>query len=348
MVRTPGLLTLPAALAIALSAAPFAAPQAPAPERQAPPNAADANDIKVQPIRGNVYMLVVGDSNITVQVEPPTRPPRIPGTYIGGYGVLLVDTAGAAHADQVRAAIRRASQGPIRYILNTHIHPDHMGGNEALASAGGRGGRGGAPAVTILSHENMLLQLAQAKPPTPPAALPTDAYLDVKELFFNGEPIQVFHQPGAHTDGDSIVYFRKSDVLSVGDLFSTTTYPAIDTARGGTLKGVIEGLNRILDLAVPESNGEGGTMVVPGHGRLSDESDVVEFRNMNVIIRDRILDMARKGMTLEQVKAAKPTLDYDYRYGRTSGPWTTDMFISAIYDEVSREVAPAPTRRRPS
>ncbi len=317
---------------------------------QAAPRAnANAAEVKVLQVAPNVYMLTGGGGNVTLQMEPATRPPRIPGTYIGGYGVLLVDSGVAAASDKIQAAVRQISAGPIRYIINTHIHPDHMGGNEILAKQLAGRGRGAAP-PTILSHENMLLQLASPEggaPRPPQGALPTDAYLDVKEIWFNGESIQVIHQPAAHTDGDSIVYFRKSDVISAGDIFSTTTYPIIDGQRNGGIQGIIDGLNRILDLAVPETNAEGGTRIIPGHGRLSDEADVVEYRNMVVIIRDRIRDLVNKGMTVEQVKAAKPSLDYDFRYGATSGRWTTEMFIEAIYKELkaATPAGPAPAGR---
>jgi glyoxylase-like metal-dependent hydrolase (beta-lactamase superfamily II) len=302
-------------------------------------------EVHVLQVAPTIYMLVAGHDNVTLQVEPATRPSRVPGTYLGAYGVLLVDTATADYSPRLLAAIRRISQGPIRYIINTAIDTDHIGGNETLAKApAGRGGRGGAMPAIVLAHENMLLQLAS--PPAgqqkiPQGALPTDAYLDVKELWFNGESIQVIHQPNAHTDGESIVYFRKSDVISTGDIYSTTSYPVIDTQHGGGIQGIIEGLNHILDLAVPQTNAEGGTQIIPGHGRLSDEGDVVEYRNMVVIIRDRIQDMVKKGMTIAQVKAAKPTLDYDFRYGATTGAWTTDMFIETVYNELSKAAAPA-------
>jgi len=293
-------------------------------------------------------MLVGAGGNVTLQVEPATRPSRTPGTYLGAYGVLVVDSGLQANAEKLRASIRQISQGQLRYIINTHIHPDHIGGNETL----GKPMPGGRPAAapTILSHENMLLQLASPggnEARLPAAMIPTDAYLDVKEIWFNGESIQVFHQPTAHTDGDSIVYFRRSDVISTGDIYTTTSYPLLDAQRQGSIQGVIEGLNKILDLAVPESNEEGGTKIIPGHGRLSDEADVLEYRNMVVIIRDRIQDLAKKGMTLEQVKAAKPTLDYDFRYGSTTGRWTTDMFIEAVYKEMkpAAPVKPAPPTR---
>ena len=315
---------------------------------------ADDRDVQVLQVAPTVYMIAGGGSNITLQVEPATRPQRVPGTYLGAYGVLLVDTLTSDLSGRVLAAVRRISQGPIRYIINTAIDADHIGGNEGLGTpAPGRGGRGGASPATILAHENMLLQLAS--PPAgqsklPQGAMPTDAYLDVKEIWFNGESIQVLHQPAAHTDGDSIVYFRRSDVISAGDIFTTTSYPRIDSARGGTIQGVINGLNHILDLAVPETNGEGGTKIVPAHGRLSDEGDVVEYRNMAVMIRDRIQDMVKRGMTLAQVKAARPTLDYDFRYGATTGAWTTDRFIETVYNELKAAVPakPATTPRNRS
>lgn len=294
---------------------------------QSPGNA----EIRVLQVRDHVYMLVGPDGNTTLQVEPATRPTRTPGSYLGTYGVLVVDPQSAASGEALRTAIRRISQGPIRFVINTHIHPDRIGGNEAVAKPAA--GRGGDPTL-IVSHENVLLKLAE-EGRVPQGGLPTDTYLDVKEIWLNGEAIQLFHQPNAHTDGDTIVYFRKSDVISAGDLYVTTSYPVIDTAHGGTIQGVIDGLNRILDIAIPENSGEGGTMIIPGQGRLSDESDVVEYRNMVVMIRDRIQDLVKKGMTLEQVRAARPTLDYDFRYG-TNRSWTTDMFVEAVYNELKR------------
>jgi glyoxylase-like metal-dependent hydrolase (beta-lactamase superfamily II) len=164
--------------------------------------------------------------------------------------------------------------------------------------------------------------------------------------FFNGEGVQLIHQPSAHSDGDSMVWFRGSDVLAVGDIYGTTTYPVIDQERGGTINGVIAGLNRILDLSIAEFRTEGGTLVVPGHGRISDSADVAYYRDMVTIIRDRVQAMLDKGMTLQQVKAAKPTADYEPRYGATSGPWTTDMFLEAVYATL-KLTAPASGRSGP-
>ena len=168
-------------------------------------------------------------------------------------------------------------------------------------------------------------------------AWPTESYPDWKELSLNNEAIQIFHVPAAHTDGDSLVFFRRSDVIATGDIFVTTTFPVID--KGGSINGVIAGLNRIIEITIPKDWQEGGTMVIPGHGRICDEADVVEYRDMVTIIRDRIQDMIKKGMTLDQVKAARPTLEYDSRYGSDSGPWTTSMFIEAVYRNLSAEMS---------
>ena len=312
------------------------AAQAPAPA-SAP---AASDEIRVLPLRPNVFMLIGPGGNTVVQVEPQTRPPRIPGFYQGSYGVVIVDSQPAAQGEALRAAIRRLSTGPVRFVINTHIHDDHIGGNEALTRREGNA-RGGDPTL-IVSHENVLLKLAE-EGRVPQGGLPTDTYLDTKEIWLNNEAIQLFHQPHAHTDGDTLVYFRKSDVIAAGDLFDTTSYPVIDVKQGGAVQGIIDGLNRILDIAIPENSGEGGTMVVPGRGRLSDESDVVEYRNMVVIIRDRIQDLVKRGMTVAQVKAARPTLDYDFRYG-TNRAWTSDMFVEAIYNELKKASTPVRTQ----
>jgi glyoxylase-like metal-dependent hydrolase (beta-lactamase superfamily II) len=176
--------------------------------------------------------------------------------------------------------------------------------------------------------------------PTPPNAWPTETYYAAfRDLYFNDEGIQMIHIPNAITDGDSLVYFRRSDVIAAGDIFMTTTYPVIDVKTGGTIDGVIAGLNRLLDLCIVKEKQEGGTMVIPGHGRISDEADVLEYRDMLVIIRDRVQDAIKKGRTLQQVQAAGLTKDYDGRYGATGGPWTTAMFIEAVYQTLARNSA---------
>jgi glyoxylase-like metal-dependent hydrolase (beta-lactamase superfamily II) len=279
-------------------------------------------------------MLVGAGGNITVQV--------------GKDGVLLVDTQYAPLSDKILAAIKKLSDQPLRYIINTHYHSDHTGGNEPLRKAGatiaggnvaGDLGASASEGAQIIAHENVLKRMSAPTgqvAPTPSGAWPTDTYIDdEKKTWFNGEGIQIIHLPNAHTDGDSIVFFRRSDVIATGDLFTTTDYPVIDVATGGTINGFIDGVNRILDLVITVYGQEGGTLIVPGHGRLCDAGDLINYREMATIIRDRVQDMVKKGMTLEQVKAAKPTFDYDPLYG--SNPrWTPDMFVEAIYQTLKK------------
>ncbi len=186
-----------------------------------------------------------------------------------------------------------------------------------------------------MAHQNVQNRLNAAKRPAD--ALPTDTFLEERRrTFHNDDAIEMLWQPKAITDGDSLVHFRRADVIVTGDIFTTTQYPFIDVASGGTVDGEIKALNQILERTVFEHQGQGGTLVVPGHGYLSDEHEVVEYRDMVVIVRDRIRALVRSGATLEQVKAARPTADYDTRYGATTGPWTTDMFVEAIYRTVGR------------
>jgi len=239
---------------------------------------------------------------------------------------------------------------PLRYVINTNVDPDHTGGNRKIVPAGVTytGGNiassGGVPqGAALIAHENVLNRMADPGPgktPVPGDQLPTDTYhKDFYKLshFFNGEGVQVIHIPSAHTDGDSIVYFRYSDVISAGDILSTVSYPVIDVEKGGTIQGIIAGLNHILDIGIPEFRTQGGTMVVPGHGRLCDMAEVVYYRDMLSIITDRIQDAMKRGLTLQQIKAAKLTMDFDGRWGSTSGPWTTDMFIEAVYRSLSKK-----------
>ena len=282
-------------------------------------------EIHVLPAQGNVYMLVGAGGNITLQV--------------GSDGVLLVDTQYAPLSEKILAAIRTLSKGPIRYVINTTYDADHTGGNEPIRKAGSTiaGGnvagdiQDAAEGAQIIAHDNVLMRMDGRSS----GSLPTSTFLgDLKKLFFNGEGIEIIHQPAAHTDGDSIVFFRRSDVISTGDIFTTNSYPVIDLAAGGNIQGVIDGLNRLVDMIIPVYGQEGGTLVIPSHGRLSDFGDVLNCREMTIIIRDRVQDMIKKGMTLQQIKAAKPTKDYHLRYGSTTGSWTTDMLIEAVYQSL--------------
>jgi hypothetical protein len=159
-------------------------------------------------------------------------------------------------------------------------------------------------------------------------------------MYTTGEPIELIHQPAAHSDGDLMVFFRKSDVVVAGDVFSTDRYPMIDVKHGGSLQGVLDGLNHLIDLAVPEFNEMGGTRIIPGHGRISNEIDLVEYRDAMTIIADRITQLILEGKTLEQVKAANVSMDFEGVYGTTTGPWTTDMFLEAAYKEIKGNTAP--------
>jgi len=317
-----------AALAGAVTSAYAQAPAA-APQR----NPADV-EVHLLPVQGNVYMLVGAGGNITVQ--------------IGDDGVLLVDAGLAGTSDKVYAAIRTLSTKPIHYIIDTHIHADHTGGNEALAKLGntiaggnvvGDIGASAGNQATVIAAQEVLDRMSATngtQPAVPQASWPTETYTTPeRKLYFNGEGVLMIHPQASHTDGDTIVYFRRSDVISTGDIFVTTGYPLVDLARGGNIQGVINGLNEIIELSIPADEQEGGTQNIPGHGRLCDVADVVFYQEMVTIIRDRVQDMVNKGMTLEQVKAAKPTSDYDPRYGKDTGFWTTDMFVEAVYKSLS-------------
>jgi cyclase len=289
-------------------------------------------DFNAFPVQGNVSVLIGPEGlggatpNITVQASADA--------------VVLVDTGRGDANERALAAIRRISSRPVRFIINTHADVEHTGGNQGLARSGrpygGRAAGAGflladqSAGATIIAHENVLTALSGARggPAAPFAMLPTETYFTSQHELYNDEAIQLFHEAAAHSDGDSIVFFRRSDVISTGDIFSTVTYPRVNLRAGGTVDGIIRALNHVIDLAVPRDKQEGGTYIIPGHGRVCDEADVVEYRDMLVIIRDRVRDLATKGRTLDQIKAAKVTVDYDRRYA-TSG-WTGEQLVESI------------------
>lgn len=325
-VRTLSLL-LAAILAVPAMAA------APAPrDRMKVPNvvpALDPNEVAVLPVRDNIYMLTTSAGNITV--------------HFGDSGVMIVDSGDGTMTPKVLAAIRALTSRPIAYIVNTSAEAEHIGGNADLARAGSPPGVPDAdPQIAhVVAHEGASLRMQ--KPSPDQKAIDSSGwpfvtyFVDSLELYFSGTPVQLVHVPAARTDGDSMVVFRRPDVVSTGDIFSPDRYPVIRPERGGSLKGTIDAVNRLLDITVPEDLQEGGTLVIPGHGRLCDEGEVVEYRDMLTVVRSRITDLIAQGKTLEQVLAAKPTLDYDGMYGSTQGPWTTTQFVTAVYRELAKK-----------
>jgi glyoxylase-like metal-dependent hydrolase (beta-lactamase superfamily II) len=283
------------------------------------------------PVQGNVHVIVGAGANVTVQ--------------LGDLGAILVDTGTAQNADAILASLRQLTNRPVRHIINTHSHADHVGGNERIGASGapisGRGvavvGAGTSARAEIIAHEETLNRMsapAGSQATTPVMAWPTSTFSGLhKEFFYNGEGIQIVHFPTAHTDGDSIVFFRRSDVIAAGDVYSTVSYPIIDAPRGGSINGVLDGLNQLLQLVIAGEKTEGGTMIVPGHGRISDEADLVEYRDMVTIVRDRVQDMIKRGMTLAQVQGARPTLEYDGLYGAAPG-WSTTQFVEAVFRDL--------------
>ncbi len=298
-------------------------------------NSAPANvKLEVLHVQGNVYIIAGAGGNIAVQ--------------IGDEGVLVVDTGLAGTSEAVLAEIHKLSDKPLQYILNTHFHPDHTGGNEAIRKAGttitGANVTGNltdaASGAQIIAHLNVLNRMSAPtgeQSPTPPGAWPTDTEFigNHKDLFFNDEPIQMLYQPNAHTDGDSLVWFRRSDVIATGDIFVTTSYPFIDVDHGGSIQGEIDALNNIIDITVPRHEEEGGTYVIPGHGRVCDEWEVVEFRDMVTIIRDRVQAEIKAGKTLAQIKEDHLTRDYDARYDTKTGFGSANQFLESIYKSLT-------------
>jgi cyclase len=332
-----------AAVALAMSLGESVATQD-ASTRQAPTQTAAAKPgpLETLPVQGSVHVIVGSGANVVVQVGP--------------LGSVVVDPGSQERGAEVLAAIRALSRAPIRFIINTHAHPDHVSANELLAASGAGIGNRAVPAVgsgqlgrpEIVAHELVLNRMSSAGEGVAVGLRPTATFSsEEKVLFVNGEGIQIVHQPAAHSDGDSLVFFRRSDVIASGDLFSMETYPIIDVDQGGSITGVVAGLNRLLKLAISGEKVEAGTMIVPGHGRISDEADLVEYRDMVTIVRERVEDLIRRGMTLAQVQAARPTLDYDGLYGRVPG-WTAEQFVEAVYrtSADSGPIALAPDTRR--
>jgi cyclase len=295
----------------------------------------EGNGLDVVKVRKNFYMIAGAGGNIGVQ--------------IGSDGVVLVNSGTTQAADRVLAAIKTLTELPIRYVINTDAGADFVGGNEKLAKAGytiftnALGNAGFASAMTsggaasILAHESVLNRMT--KDGYSNAAAPSEAFFAArKPLRMNDEGIEVLYQPAAHSDADSFVLFRGSDVIVTGDVMDMTRFPVIDLAHGGTIHGEIDALNKLIELTIaptPFIYKDVGTYVIPGHGRLSEQMEVVDYRDMVVTMRDRIADLMMQKKTLDQIKAARPALPYETRYGSKTGPWTTDAFIEAVYKSLS-------------
>lgn len=285
---------------------------------------AASDDVKVLPVQGNVYMLVGPHTSAVVQV--------------GKQGVFLVDSMEAGMAPKILAAIRTLSDKPIHYIADTTFKADHTGSSIELRKDGtsvyGGGGANflGTGAI-IIGHANVVTRMSADKENSYPAdAWPEEVFMNEEDAInFNNEAIEIIHIPAATTDTDSIVFFRGSDVIAAGDILRTDSYPVIDLDNGGSVQGVLDGLNRLVMMAVTLHLEEGGTYVVPGHGRLCDQADVTQVRDMVTIVRDRIQKLIGKGMTLAQIKEARVTLDYDPQFG------DGNAFIETVYRDLAKK-----------
>jgi glyoxylase-like metal-dependent hydrolase (beta-lactamase superfamily II) len=283
-------------------------------------------DIHILPVQGSLYMLAGDGANIAVQ--------------IGEQGAIVVNTGLGRLSDKVIAAVKTLTGKPIQFIFNTNFQPDFTGGNAKVRAAGydpsvegsffsGQFADAGKGA-TIIAHLNVQNRMNALKAAA--EGQPSDTFLEGRRRkFHNGEAVEMLYQPNATSDADSIVHFRKSDVIVAGELFSTTGYPRIDTKTGGSIQGEIAALSAILERTVYKHDEEDGTMIIPGRGRLTDEWEVAEYRDMLIIVRDRVQALIREGATIDRVKAARVTADYDTRFGSTSVPWTTDTFVEAVY-----------------
>jgi glyoxylase-like metal-dependent hydrolase (beta-lactamase superfamily II) len=326
-------------------------------------------DLHWWPVRNNIWMLVGAGTNIAASVGPDgvllvnagsaaaservLRAIKDLQAQLNAFGFLDVMTPqrGGAETRSRFPVNTHAPPKPVRYIINTSSLPHSVGGNEAIAASGVTytGGNvagtiaDSSEGAAVLAHENVLNRMVNRDVPF--GALPTETYFTAEykvSTFFNEEGVQIVHVPNAATDGDSFVFFRGSDVIAAGDLFNMDSFPIIDVDSGGSINGVLAGLNSILKLAIPEFRTEGGTMVIPGHGRLGDSADVGYYRDMLTIIRDQVQALIAEGLTLEQVIERRPAFGYEARFGRDTGAWTTEMFIAAVYRSLQAPPAKDP------
>ncbi|HTS80594.1 MAG TPA: MBL fold metallo-hydrolase [Myxococcaceae bacterium] len=277
-------------------------------------------EVKVVPVAGGVSMLVGSGGNM--------------GVTTGKDGAFLVDDEFAPLLPKIRAAVKTLGDQPIRFVLNTHFHGDHTGSNAPLAESG----------VVIVAHDNVRKRLGlerlnprtgERAPPSPPAALPLITFAEGVTFHLNGDDLEVTHVAAAHTDGDSVIRFRKANVVHMGDTFFNGMYPFIDIDSGGSIDGMIAAAERILPTL------DGSTKIIPGHGPLGTRADLQAFRDMLAGIRDRVKALVAQRKTLEQVTAAKPSAQWDDKWGK--GFLGPDMFVSFVYRSLT-EPKPAGTR----
>lgn len=281
--------------------------------------------IEVIQVRADVYVLLGAGANIVVQIGPQ--------------GVLIVDSGTASAANEVLATIRRLSQAPIRYIFNTSADADHVGGNLVLARAGKAFGQPSAlfqphGIAAVAAHNAVALRMQDDD--YDGDAWPTQTFTDRLALYLNGQGIEMLAQDKAHSEADAVVLFRGSEVLVTGGIFDITGFPVIDIEHGGTIQGEVDALNALIDLSIPNAPLawlEGGTIVIPAHGRPCQQAELVEYRDMVTIVRDRIRDLKSAGKALRQIIESDPTAGYTQRYG-SAGNAATTAFIEAIYQSL--------------
>lgn len=275
----------------------------------APAQAPPAVEIVTTPLGGSVHMMVGQGGNLGVSAGPD--------------GVFLVDDQYAPMTENIRKAIARINPNPPKFVINTHWHFDHTGGNENFGKAG----------AVIVAHDNVRTRMStdqfikafgKSVPASPPAALPVITFAEAVTFHLNGDEIHVFHVAPAHTDGDSFVHFRKADVLHLGDVYFNGLYPFIDLGSGGSVDGVIAAVDQALALAGPK------TKIIPGHGPLASKKDLEAYRDMLAGVRDKVAALAKAGKSLEQVQAAKPTAAWDKVWG--NGFLKPDNFVAVIYE----------------
>ena len=259
----------------------------------------DAVALTIYPVAGGVYYLEGTGGNI--------------GLSVGEDGIVMIDDQFAPLTERILATIAELDDGEIRFLINTHVHPDHTGGNENLGKMG----------IAILANDRVRVRMVEEM--NPDEALPILTYSDTTTVHLNGEEVHVFTVPPAHTDGDSFIHFRGADVLHLGDVFRTNNFPYIDVSRGGTLRGTLEALAIAIGMSGPD------TLIIPGHGVLASREDVVEFRDMTLIVAERVESLVREGASLEDVLAAGTTSEYEAQWG------DPERFLGGLYVEVGGE-----------